>query len=81
MTDAEMLEKVKEYVQQIRKEASQLRQEEWDLKHEIAKKQKEFEARWSDIKQRCPHLTTVYHPDPSGNNDSGYTCSDCDKWI
>ena len=27
---------------------------------------------------RCPH-DWVYHPDPSGNNDSGYVCSICDE--
>jgi hypothetical protein len=27
----------------------------------------------------CPHYTTTYHPDPSGNNDSWRECDICGK--
>lgn len=30
-----------------------------------------------ELRDMCPHDWT-YHPDPSGNNDSYYTCSLCD---
>jgi len=29
------------------------------------------------IQKDCPHLVTTYEPDPSGNNDSSYTCVTC----
>lgn len=29
------------------------------------------------IRSLCKHEKTTYHPDPSGNNDSCYTCDIC----
>lgn len=26
---------------------------------------------------KCEHESVTFHPDPSGNNDSGYTCNQC----
>lgn len=31
------------------------------------------------VKDKCPHLTRTYHPDPSGNNDSYHECDSCGK--
>lgn len=33
------------------------------------------------LQKKCPHWTKTYHPDPSGNNDSFYTCDICDKTL
>ncbi len=35
-----------------------------------------FERTSKALKARCPH-DWEYHPDPSGNNDSGYCCTIC----
>lgn len=32
-----------------------------------------------DVRENCPHDSRTYHPDPSGNNDSCYTCDACGK--
>ena len=40
---------------------------------------KQIENEIKDIKSRCIH-EWVYEPDPSGNNDSGYSCSGCGAW-
>lgn len=34
-------------------------------------------AKINEIRKTCPHINTTYHPDPSGNNDSCYTCDEC----
>lgn len=34
-------------------------------------------ARIADIRKKCTHPKTTYHPDPSGNNDSCFTCDVC----
>ena len=31
----------------------------------------------SHLRSLCKHEQTTYHPDPSGNNDSCYTCNFC----
>ena len=30
-----------------------------------------------NIRGECKHVKRTYHPDPSGNNDSSYTCDAC----
>lgn len=30
-----------------------------------------------EAQKKCPHKETVYHPDPSGNNDSWHECTRC----
>lgn len=32
-----------------------------------------------DVQDKCPHRITVYHHDPSGNNDSYRSCDTCGK--
>jgi len=44
------------------------------------KMSEKFALEEKEVKDRCPH-NFVYEPDPSGNNDSGYYCSTCDKWV
>ena len=34
------------------------------------------ERRWA-IQASCPHASTTYYPDPSGNNDSSTVCNVC----
>jgi hypothetical protein len=36
-----------------------------------------LESRKNEIVKKCPHLQLTYHPDPSGNNDSWYSCDVC----
>lgn len=36
-----------------------------------------FRKRISHLRSLCKHEQTTYHPDPSGNNDSCYTCDSC----
>ena len=31
------------------------------------------------IRNECPHISTTYHPDASGNNDSITECNHCGK--
>jgi hypothetical protein len=33
------------------------------------------------LRAYCPHYTTTYHPDPSGNNDSWRECDACGKEL
>jgi len=42
--------------------------------------QKEHNRQFEEIRDRCDH-NWQYHPDPSGNNDSGYCCTGCGKWT
>lgn len=35
----------------------------------------------NDIVKACPHESTEYHPDPSGNNDSWSECLVCGKTL
>lgn len=32
-----------------------------------------------EIRKQCPHNKETYYPDPSGNNDSSYTCDVCGR--
>lgn len=32
-----------------------------------------------EIRKQCPHTKETYYPDPSGNNDSSYTCNVCGR--
>jgi predicted dithiol-disulfide oxidoreductase (DUF899 family) len=32
-----------------------------------------------EIRKQCPHSEESYYPDPSGNNDSTYTCDVCGR--
>jgi hypothetical protein len=38
---------------------------------------KELDENISEVRKLCSHSSTTYHPDPSGNNDSCYTCDIC----
>jgi hypothetical protein len=33
------------------------------------------------LQEKCQHWSRTYHPDPSGNSDSYYTCDTCNKWM
>ena len=33
------------------------------------------------VRGNCPHLTTTFHPDASGNNGSYTTCDVCEKEL
>ena len=33
----------------------------------------------TEIRNECPHISTTYHPDASGNNDSITECNHCGK--
>jgi hypothetical protein len=59
-----------------------------DAMDEVYRKQERFnkerDKQWNaisqkarDIRQRCDHSLTKYHPDPSGNSDSSYECLIC----
>lgn len=41
---------------------------------------KRYEAQMASIQLRCQH-TYKFEPDPSGNNDSEYTCVGCGKRV
>ena len=32
-----------------------------------------------EIRKKCGHWSETYHPDPSGNNDSCYSCDICGR--
>ena len=32
-----------------------------------------------EIRKQCPHTNETFYPDPSGNNDSTYTCNVCGR--
>lgn len=58
------------------------------LNQEIQNEDKQHEKKINKIKQKinetqknCKHLSKMYHPDPSGNNDSFYHCNICDKYL
>ncbi len=34
-----------------------------------------------EIRDRCKHTKTTYHPDASGNNDSSNTCDICGREV
>lgn len=38
---------------------------------------RKFKEQISLLRNLCNHENTTYHPDPSGNNDSCYTCDEC----
>lgn len=40
-------------------------------------KTKQLNAEFVKIRSQCKHWDRVYHPDPSGNNDSYYECTIC----
>ena len=42
---------------------------------------KDIKATISEIQSKCPHWTTNYYPDPSGNNDSYTVCKICNKTL
>lgn len=39
-----------------------------------------YERERKNVIDQCEHDWT-YHSDPSGNNDSGYSCSGCGTWT
>lgn len=43
------------------------------------KKVKSHKQNISKIQKECSHTRETYYPDPSGNNDSSYTCDICGK--
>jgi hypothetical protein len=55
----------------------QIREE--DIRHEAA--MKVLKEKLKDIRSKCGHWSRTYHPDPSGNNDSYYSCDTCGKEI
>lgn len=54
-----------------------VKEEKEDERHRkaILKIQNERRA----IQTECSHKNTIYHPDPSGNNDSYHECTTCGK--
>ena len=62
LTEAEVLAKRKQIIK-------------WEQEIETMREQVCSELR--ELRKRCPHTKTTYHPDPSGNNDSGYSCDLC----
>lgn len=79
--DAELLARVKAYVGDLRNEIDALKRDEHELQRLVTDKEAEFKFRRMDIQRRCPHVDTTYHPDASGNNDSGSKCNDCGVWL
>lgn len=77
LSDAELLSAMKDLVKEIKAEVSAIAKKE----HEEAKRHeatvKDLRIRLGLIRKRCPHPTTTYHPDPSGNSDSYYECNLC----
>lgn len=56
-----------------------IRQIELDYCTIIQNLKKEMSNKIDAIIKNCNHSWT-YIPDPSGNNDSGYSCKNCGKW-
>lgn len=41
----------------------------------------EFKMRLKSMQANCPHYSTTYQGDPSGNNDSHTVCNTCGKEV
>lgn len=57
-----------------------------DIQQEICKEESEHVNRIKSLRQKlleiqkqCPHNSTRFEPDASGNNDSAYECLTCGK--
>ena len=57
------------------------RTEEYQRAFEDALVHYHGEAHRDALKKVCPHTIHSYEPDASGNNDGGYSCDICDKWL
>lgn len=42
---------------------------------------KKLDEKLAVIQKECPHISTTYHPDASGNNDSNVECNHCGKYA
>lgn len=42
---------------------------------------KRLDEKLAGIQKECPHISTTYHPDASGNNDSSVECNHCGKYA
>lgn len=52
--------------------------QECDL--ELVKAQDRYKERTAQLRKQCKH-EWHYNSDPSGNNDSDYTCWACQSWV
>jgi hypothetical protein len=53
----------------------------YNEKTNYEKKIKDLKDNIKDWQKKCQHWTRTYHPDPSGNNDSYYSCDICGKEL
>lgn len=77
MNDEELAKKAKDLVYRIRAESERLRLAKIETQKIYNQKMKDIEFALSQLKFKCPHITTKYYPDASGNNDSYTKCEDC----
>jgi len=50
-------------------------------KDKYTQKLKEIDLKIKSVREKCDHWSKTYNPDPSGNNDSYYSCNICDKEL
>lgn len=53
------------------------------LQKKYQKNMNKLDEELFQLQEICKHDSkmTIYHPDPSGNNDSEYECPICGKWA
>jgi hypothetical protein len=63
----------------IKEQMKKIYQDKATLKRFYDRGIEELNKRERLLMKECTHPTWTYYPDPSGNNDSSYTCNDCGK--
>lgn len=65
----------------FREQVASIFTEREQIRFSYEKTNDELDKRLRKVQEECPHLTSTFTPDPSGNNDSYYTCNICGKIL
>jgi len=77
MNDQELVDKMKDYVKDIRATIQRISEERREVDSTHKARLKGLDEQLAAVRAKCPHIETRYYPDASGNNDSYYECKWC----